>query len=1595
MRYSCYEKGRFSPLAYDDDERHKRDKRNKREEKEQREYRERREEDRRQREREKQERDREQEQRRRHKKELERQKKADQQRKERQKQNEEEQERELYGKNDDGGAGSAVAKATVATAGAAAGVSALYRTGTISSAAKNIDRFSRFLKDANILRERHLQGDPTITNYRAFLRDAKQAWQSRTKEMDNGIRLSFRPGTMFEHIREMDAMRNASGIGGRAFRTGFLANDSRKYFNAVYSSQMDMDYNTLKKFNRFIDTISRHPSDTEHFMRTEQKFGFNPQEAAIAHDLEKRMKDLASSKDVSKNVRKKARDQAAAAADEGMSIDMLKRLYGKGDKDKETLIGRVNRTVKDLIHGKDRAATMRDVFNNEDEILNSWNYKNKNRKMEAQRTIDRLKELREEFKAKGQEDDFLDLTPDSFGLRVDTNGKLYSFSSSHEIYDTVLGAAASTLPGKILKLRDFQYLGKMPAAHYFAKGEKDPILAARIRKSGVIEDDSLLAEGRLDTDYYQIGDRIFRGLEDGSIEDTGIEGMHMISGRYGAQYRELRAMLGDTRYKKSDNKYLSWLDIGQDYEEWNGSIFNDFRGIFKKHQDPTWRGNVFARIFDNSDEARQAVDNFTPDQAMGYLNDVDTFMDFMKEHTFKLDQETIQKLMDHMDDDSLAKKYLGILQETDLDKLEHEIFLQKGNSLSQAGTFLNKDLNRLMNLRAVDPGDAKNVLDLQEKPGTPTSEILSAFSNNTVNKGADYEEQLRREFGKEALMQYAAEKGGDASSDYKAVFDLIKTSNLRNQNDVNARRLASIAYLQNAAGSPMKNRITRDENGLITNVDVSLHTEIDNIFTAFSGTTDESAAFRETSENLINEHVSSLESYFHNDDIETPEAYSDIIHINDTVGVVDMLKSMNDWTKLKATTKSFFSQWNAGRDNPEDITTATLVPYFFLKRLSDDMNSVGLGFSRDSVGSTGQFIKNIMLKRVIPVGLAVNYFEWLDDTSQEITGTSITGAAANGIADVDLGIRKVLDFTGMRDWLNEEKSINPIMQYWGDHTDFMSYDQRKKYYESGYDPVRKGAWWTFGGVNEARGSEIEYWEPSFVRRINSDYEDKALYDGYFDKWSHSLLPTPSNPLSPLFAILDPYWMEKKHEDDRPYPVSGPMFQEGTPWGAILNATIGNLIKPETELHPWRLRNGVDIESALHRMNEWIKDKARDIGRQNYIVLNGSSMQPVTFTAYDAPTEDTKVYSVQSGPGDGEARAEEGVYGVAQSSYEPSAGLGDANGSGMVSEGGAPTPGGIASVVTGTKDITAEDLLKDPDQPIDYKAALKQKLFGVGDGYIQDGKLVTDKDGKLKEVVYKPDGEVPNPELGEIKLSDSLSLDSIINGDNNGIKHTLKQIVDSFHPIGQIKQMNDATKKAAAYNAAYDESEGFMTPDKLSQYRPSEGMSLLDDADTVAELVNAGQGYDLVHDAAVSWRLIAGIYGYMGGATLGVGDQTEKHIARSNDMTSFARTFWDSNMGGAGGDVMEIVRRFIPDFKRSTRVNPLMNEMPDWLPERYRYGDPYTEIIKGEMRLPGKGYEALNDLHPDQFGKYTCRIKNVRIAENSLELQLPIMCSNAA
>lgn len=67
---------------------------------------------------------------------------------------------------------------------------------------------------------------------------------------------------------------------------------------------------------------------------------------------------------------------------------------------------------------------------------------------------------------------------------------------------------------------------------------------------------------------------------------------------------------------------------------------------------------------------------------------------------------------------------------------------------------------------------------------------------------------------------------------------------------------------------------------------------------------------------------------------------------------------------------------------------------------------------------------------------------------------------------------------------------------------------------------------------------------------------------------------------------------------------------------------------------------------------------------------------------------------------------------------------------------------------------------------------------------------------------------------------------------------------------------------------------------------------------------------------------------------------------------------------------ELPRRFIekPDW-RKYGINPIPNLMPNWLPEQFLTGDPYSSIIKGELRLPGAAYQKVkSDLQLDSPGR---------------------------
>ena len=1350
-----------------------------------------------------------------------------------------------------------------------AGAALFYRSGGAKYLSGGLERTSRFLSRAHSEITSRSVSDWNPNEMRSVADNLKRAWREiddDVKSRSIGLRTDDHR-TLFGLLGTIKQIReNPNEKLTEMYNREKLVAPTLDHYTQNYSVGTELSDRNMENFIRGLATKLDNKVSVEKYM---DDSNLSAAERDVAEQLTEHMKMLNTSAErkTFKSENQKILDQVADVASQ---LDEWEKVYGTANNPSKTRSG-VDRILND------GAATIGDLLENADKIQESRTFYKNGRDHRFEDTINSLTKMREEFRAISAEHEqrFLALTPDAAALRKGKDGSVYSFKAASKVIDSALDFAAGTLPGKILKLRDMQYMGKAPAIQYVGKGDYDPILAA------------LAENGRsgspIKGSYFRIMDKVYRSTEEGLEHVEGADNTYLISGSFGTMPKLLKQMMGDNSFRRSNNVLGRILDINQDGEE---TILKQHLSRFRKFADDDWRGNELNRLI-NPTEAQQVAHDLAAnlrdnDYAVRYLGRADTLNTLFGKNTYELDSEAIRKMMPHAKGE--AAELLRKLMEPDNEKLISSIMTPSGSSIGRTDRWLNKDLISLLH---------EYVTKTKKTVDSITLKTDRTMFDGQGKETADFYDILRMELGKEAFLKHAmAESDTAGTRNHAAILDLVEKSGLIGKEKNEAKRLGYWAAFQDITGVTgrqdysrsgssvrMWNTINRTERLLDTANKDKFHED-----------------FRATVKDVINERISSIEKFSGIDEsVAKGVYYGDAIHMQKAVSILDVIRSLNDAQKFKATGSKFVKQFFAGRNDPHNITTATMYPYFALARLSDEMNKVGLGFSRQSMGSVGELAKNIMLKRIAPVGIGVTYLEWMDDTVQEITGTSLTSSFANGLGNIDLAYRRVSDATGLTGFLKDEKDLSPMMQYYHGKDAYQDYDERKKYYENGYDPVRKGRYWTFGGVNEFRGGQIAYWEPNFVRRANSDYADKSLYDGYWDKWSHSLLPTPTNPFSPIAALVDPYWLENKHSEDRPYPVSGSMFSEGTPWGVVLNPTIGEMIKPKRLLHTDRMKDGVDTKALIYRMNKEVQAKALNEDNQNLIVIKGGQMEAMQFTAYNAPTMDERIYTSQF-TGNRQQGAIQADYGV----YD----------------------GGI-----------------DPNEYADQSGT---------------GGMSMQMQGSAA------------PTNTELSTTEKLQIDAATGG-------TLGQIATGFvkhiNPVVDIGHLN----RNIAMRAQLKKTEGIMTPEKIVNLQVSQGMSLLNNAETIDELMHMSTGNDMIKEAALSARLITGIYGYGANRAFGFGENSGKKMATAADIDSPFRTFWDSGFAGFSlfgtGEVMEISRRFMPDFKRGSRINPLMNTMPDWLPERYRFGDPFTAVPKGEMRMPGEGYESLNELHPDQFGEY--------------------------
>lgn len=593
-------------------------------------------------------------------------------------------------------------------------------------------------------------------------------------------------------------------------------------------------------------------------------------------------------------------------------------------------------------------------------------------------------------------------------------------------------------------------------------------------------------------------------------------------------------------------------------------------------------------------------------------------------------------------------------------------------------------------------------------------------------------------------------------------------------------------------------------------------------------------------------HLDSLESLNLIDTASIAMRPNQYIHMRKAFNPLDIIEDINDGNKVIKTIKQF----GAGRNSMDSITTASLYPYFSLFRLSNDLKQGNLNFDRQDTGNAFDLAKGFALKRALPVYGALFGLNYLNYESNNLFGRSFSAMAAQSAARFDLGMRNVADIASnqLKDAYYWFTPLNYMME-----DPYQTAEERKEWYESGYSPVKGNRFWSLGD-SEYFGGKITYYQPNYVRRSEVNWRDIGIYGSEEEKWKHSIIPTPRHPLSTVRYLLNPYWLEEKHKFDRPYMVSGSMFDPNTPWGSLGNATIGRFIKPSKPLNRDRITStGVDVRSIIEHENERIREMDRE--KQTFMSIKST----------DTAIETTSYGGGSSG----------------------GSGIGYSN------------------------------------SPLMRGSSLQNDSSGMMGYVLHQDRLYTSPKSALNL-------------LDRIQIGVS------------SVGLTRERV------LNQIESINYAIKEKAKWS--YNNDVGYAK--EIQNATATNIMDTIRDRDVRADLRNLDSTTDMIRDISYSVAQMSGIYNFLGRTFL---PPTKSYAyARSSDMTSASDQFWETGIGGANpNNIMEIARRFIPHEDRNRiRINPLRNNMPDWLPDRFQNGDPYKSIKKGEMRLPGAGYEAL-------------------------------------
>lgn len=1075
----------------------------------------------------------------------------------------------------------------------------------------------------------------------------------------------------------------------------------------------------------------------------------------------------------------------------------------------------------------DRPATVKDIY----EALQQDKVKVAKESKEAQEEfINQLKSLLKKDKS------FEDLIVDAKTYRIDKDNQFYTLEDLRETSRKAQEEFSETIAGKLFATKNIIEAKKSPDIFHFPAGTFDPGLAK------ILGGKDLLKE-----EVIYIGDKFYKASEYGLEHLKEADGRLLKSGRQGTIFGYLDRISGNAAQRNQQNEFFKFLDINTK----GGEAFDEFKSIFTKFSsksDNDWGRSITNRLFN-----KYSYDNPTIDNIRDFSEDIISLSQIYNENTRSVNKKTIDILENILNDKS--KVFLEAIKKDD--PLEY---------IADIKEFKNQDLKSLLNKISNN------------------EELKDTMTRATKNSVIKYQDILERELLKEALLQDSFNSKG--ISGYATTLSKLEDSAINKSDINNLKDLFNWGIIQSQSKTFVKDIYT--PKSIEEKTDAYLN--LTKMFNGKNSNSQEDYFLKESKESIIsfvNDNTSLKDKIDINKNNQLGYTRPQWITTKQNISPLDIIKSINDETKnTKETIESFAKQFVAGRNNIEDVSTLTMIPYHLVNRLVTPLEHIGLGFSNASTSSAFDISKNLLLKRVLPAAGLLYGASYLNYEMENLTGTSFSEAYYNAIANFNVGLR-VLG-SPFDKYLDRQREFNPIANYWlGDHKDKEEY---LDYLEYGYDPVRKGRFWSFGSASEFRGGKISYFEPNKLRQAHSNYRDIAIYGSSEEKWKHSIVPTLRHPFSTIRYLSNPYWLEEKHYEDRPYPVTGKMFSEGTPWGAILNPTIGELIKPQKRMHQEHLQGtALDVRNIIKQRNDEIKEKSQE---NRLIRIDESGLTPMMFTPESMPSMNEAIYNIK------------------------------------IDNGKITSAGYLGQQYAESIDSfnTADYAPVSTNDSIVANTSLNYGIL----------RLNTTNDYDNKHAASWISGIAALTTSGAIKGDTAIKM---IEQVNNSIKYRSESTNrGQWFEKGRLhtNPSYNATQKA-----------------KLSY---------------TEQMIDMNTKADYVHDMIYSAKQLSGMYGFLFDQV--VDTPKAYRLEHAGKISSFSRQFWDESVGGLGGNIMEIARRFFPHEDHNVEnINPIRNTMEEWLPARFLEGDPYTKVTKGEARLPGPGYEALNKLHSDKYGRY--------------------------